>query len=155
MTLALFIYICFLFLFEQAFLLDGICTPVDLETAVRFLFCLALLTCLPPRQTAVLPSGIHAAGLPAISESFTFFSHAGWTCTSACKTKSTLPLCSDSSLVSFLTPSPLWSCRRYFAELFWHCWGIMCFWYEEGEHSVNVHFCCSYSLLGVYLKWKK
>lgn len=27
-----------------------------------------------------------------------------------------------------------WNRRWYFAELFWNWWGIMCFWYEKGEH---------------------
>lgn len=43
-TLALFKDIFFLFFFEQAFVADKICTSVDLETVVRFLFCLALFT---------------------------------------------------------------------------------------------------------------
>lgn len=50
-----------------------------------------------PIQIAVLPSGLPLSRLPAISESFTFFSCAAWTYVPTCKIKSPLPLSSDSS----------------------------------------------------------
>lgn len=153
MTLALFKDNFFLF-FEQAFVADKICTSVDLETVVRFLFFLAMFTCLPWDRTAFSLVGF-VLMVPLWSASFTFVSCAGWTYTSACKMESSLPLCSDSRHVSFLTPSSFWSHGIYFAELFWHCLGVMCFWYEEGEHSVNVNFCCSYCLLGFIWNGKK
>lgn len=46
--LALFKDILFLFFFEQAFVVDKKCASADLETVLRFVFCLALFTCLPP-----------------------------------------------------------------------------------------------------------
>lgn len=58
---------------------------------------LALFTCVLPDRQQFSPLG--NTWLPVISESS--FSPTGWTCTSACKTKSSLPLCSDCSHVSF------------------------------------------------------
>lgn len=128
-----------LFFFEQAFVVDKISTSVDLETVVRFSFYLGLFICIPPNRQQFSP-WVHATHLIVFSKSLAFFSHVGWTSISACKTKSSLRLCSDSSHVSFLTPSALWSHRWCFAELFWHCWGITFFWYKEEKQSVNINF---------------